>query len=119
MSTQSHPLNLHWQPALKRDGEYVCGLDDISQAVHIILRTPRGSDPHRPLFGSDLWRYIDWPAERAIPHVVRESVEAIRHWEPRCKFLKVVPELDGEHMTLRIQWRAADGIINETEVVWR
>ncbi|MDK6877353.1 baseplate protein, partial [Escherichia coli] len=56
---------------------------------------------------------------RAIPHVVRESVEAIRQWEPRCRLLKVTPVIDGEHLTLRVQWRAADGVINSTEVLWR
>lgn len=69
MNTKTRPSTLHWQPALQRPEEYVCGLDDIHQAIHIILRTPRGSDPHRPLFGSNLWRYIDYPIERAIPHV--------------------------------------------------
>ncbi|RRB25818.1 baseplate protein, partial [Escherichia coli] len=24
-----------------------------------------------------------------------------------------------EHLTLRVQWRAADGVINSTEVLWR
>lgn len=70
-------------------------------------------------FGSNLWRYIDYPIERAIPHVVRESVEAIRMWEPRCRLLKVTPSIDGEHLTLRVQWRAADDVINTTEVLWR
>lgn len=119
MNTKTRPSTLHWQTALQRPEEYVCGLDDIHQAIHIILRTPRGSDPHRPLFGSNLWHYIDYPIERAIPHVVRESVEAIRQWEPRCRLLKVTPVIDGEHLTLRVQWRAADGVINSTEVLWR
>ncbi|MDI8107065.1 baseplate protein, partial [Salmonella enterica subsp. enterica serovar Anatum] len=51
MLTGDRKHYLHWQPALQRPEEYVCGLDDIHQAIHIILRTPRGSDPHRPLFG--------------------------------------------------------------------
>ena len=68
--------SVFWQPALQAPGEIVRGLDDIRQAIQIILRTPRGSDPHRPEFGSNLHLYIDWPVDRAIPHVVRESVEA-------------------------------------------
>ncbi|MBJ2484849.1 baseplate protein, partial [Salmonella enterica subsp. enterica serovar London] len=40
-------------------------------------------------------------------------------WEPRCRLLKVTPTIDGEHLTLRVQWRAADGVINSTEVLWR
>ncbi|MDO2043785.1 hypothetical protein Q2402_27145, partial [Escherichia coli] len=40
MNTKTRPSTLHWQPALLRPEEYVCGLDDIHQAIHIILRTP-------------------------------------------------------------------------------
>ncbi len=65
--------SVFWQPALQAPGEIVRGLDDIRQAIQIILRTPRGSDPHRPEFGSNLHLYIDWPVDRAIPHVVREQ----------------------------------------------
>ena len=44
----------HWQPALDTPGGVVEGLRDIDQAIRIILTTPRGSDPHRPEFGSDI-----------------------------------------------------------------
>ncbi|MCC7753101.1 baseplate protein, partial [Escherichia coli] len=46
--------SVFWQPTLQAPGEIVRGLDDIRQAIQIILRTPRGSDPHRPEFGSNL-----------------------------------------------------------------
>ncbi|HAH9251979.1 TPA: baseplate protein, partial [Escherichia coli] len=52
--------SVFWQPALQAPGEIVRGLDDIRQSIQIILRTPRGSDPHRPEFGSNLHLYIDW-----------------------------------------------------------
>ncbi|MGS8561393.1 GPW/gp25 family protein, partial [Salmonella enterica] len=81
--------------------EYVFPQHHNHNAKHIILPKTIFRDPHRPLFGSNLWRYIDYPIERAIPHVVRESVEAIRMWEPRCRLLKVTPTIDGEHLTLR------------------
>lgn len=95
------------------------GLDDIRQAIQIILRTPRGSDPHRPEFGSNLHLYIDWPVDRAIPHVVRESVDAIRRWEPRCQLMSVKPAVDGEHLTLRVSWKGSDGQTRTQELLWR
>lgn len=95
------------------------GLDDIWQAIQIILRTPRGSDPHRPEFGSNLHLYIDWPIDRAIPHVVRESVDAIRRWEPRCQLMSVKPAVDGEHLTLRVSWKGSDGQPRTQELLWR
>lgn len=115
MTTLAEITSAHWQPALKRDG-VVEGVADIDQAIRVILSTPKGSDPHRPDFGSDLLLYLDRPIDQAIPHVVRESVEAIRRWEPRCQLIKVIPSVDEAHLTLRVQWRLADGVLRETEV---
>ncbi|GDO99338.1 GPW/gp25 family protein [Escherichia coli] len=111
--------SVFWQPALHASGELVTDEADIRQAIHIILRTPCGSDPHRPAFGSNLHNYIDWPVDWAIPHVVRESVDAIRRWEPRCRLLSVSPVTEGEHLTLRVRWKGSDGVNREQEFLWR
>lgn len=50
-----------------------------------------------------------------MPHVVREAVEAIRQWEPRCQLVKVTPLIDGARIILRVTWRIAAGV-RETEV---
>lgn len=106
----------HWQPALDTPGEVVEGLRDIDQAIRIILTTPRGSDPHRPEFGSDINLYIDWPTNRVVPHLVREAVDAIRRWEPRVTVVQVLVEIEDERITLRVQWKVADGVNQQTEV---
>lgn len=106
----------NWQPALGTEG-IVTDRDDISQAVRIILNTPRGADPHRPDFGSDLWKYLDYPAHRAIPHVIRESVEAILRWEPRVqlKSLAATWDITGQ-LRLVGTWQIPSGIIQEFEI---
>lgn len=106
----------HWQPALGTSGEVVEGLRDIDQAIRIILTTPKGSDAHRPEFGSDLHLYIDWPTNRVTPHLVREAVDAIRRWETRVSVVQVQVGIDVEHVTVRVQWRVADGVAQTTEV---
>lgn len=106
----------HWQPALGSPGEIVQGLRDIDQAIRIILGTPKGSDPHRPEFGSNLHLYIDWPVNRVVPHLVREAVDAIRQWEPRVSVVTVRAMVEAEHVTLRVVWKVADGIEQLTEV---
>lgn len=106
----------HWQPTLGTSGEVVEGLRDIDQAIRIILTTPKGSDAHRPEFGSDLHLYIDWPTNRVTPHLVREAVDAIRRWETRVSVVQVQVSIDVEHVTVRVQWRVADGITQTTEV---
>ncbi|QZP26232.1 GPW/gp25 family protein [Pseudomonas mosselii] len=106
----------HWQPTLGKAGEVVAGLRDIDQAIRIILTTPKGSDAHRPEFGSDLHLYIDWPHNRVTPYLVRETVEAIRRWEVRVSVVQVQVLIDGAHITLRVIWRVADGVAQITEV---
>lgn len=106
----------HWQPALGTPGEAVEGLRDIDQAIRIILMTPRGSDPHRPEFGSDLHTYIDWPANRVVPYLVREAVTALRQWEPRMDVVQVDALYDGSHIRLRVKWTVASGVVQQTEV---
>ena len=107
--------SLHWQPALGSFG-IVETLADIDQAIRVILRTPMGSDPHRPDFGSNIHLYLDYPVNQAVPHVVRETVEAIQQWEPRCNLVKVTPTIEESRITLRVQWKLADGVQHETEV---
>ncbi len=106
----------HWQPALGTSGEVVEGLRDIDQAIRIILTTPKGSDAHRPDFGSNIHLYIDWPVNRVTPHLVREAVDSIRQWEPRGSVVQVQVSIEGSQVTLRVQWRVADGVTQLTEV---
>lgn len=103
----------HWQPARYAD-DIVTGRDDVDQAIRIILETPKGADPHRPEFGSDLWRYVDYPIDRAVPHVVREIRDAIARWEPRAVILGTDVSIDESQLTLRIRWRLAAGVESET-----
>ena len=107
----------NWQLALDQPGDVVADLDDISQCIRVILTTPKGTDPLRPEFGSDLHLYLDYPIHRARPHVVRESVEAIRRWEPRVTVERVEFYLvEVSHAAIRVVWRLADGFQGSTEV---
>src|SRR6266851_3928348 len=64
-------------------GSVVQGVADVNQCIAIILGTPKGADPLRPTFGADIWQYIDYPIQAAIPAIAREITEAITLWEPR------------------------------------
>jgi len=111
------PREHHWQPALGGDGT-VTGLDDLRQAIAIILRTPRGSDPLRPEFGSNLHLYIDYPVNRARPHLVRETVAAIRRWEPRLSVVHVVVSQVGDaQVKVAVVFRLANGVEATAEVM--
>lgn len=106
-----------WQPKLGAPGAVVEGAADIDQCIQIILTTPKGSVPHRPDFGSDLWRYLGRPIDAARPNVIRETVEAIGRWERRVEVTRVTLRLaDGAVgwvvlIERRIRAGGADGAV--------
>jgi len=110
---------VYWSPKLGEVGEIVSDTEDINQCIRIILTTRKGTVPHRPEFGSNLQDYIDWPIDRARPHIIRESLGAIERWEPRVR-VKQVSVLPGGIGQLRVQvaWTLADRVQeNFVEVV--
>lgn len=106
-----------WSPKLTEIGQVVEDLDDINQCIGIILNTPKGSRAHEPEFGSDLYLYVDYPVNQAIPYLVRETIDAIGIWEPRIKLVKVSPLIDGSQVTLQVEWKLnEDDTVQQTEV---
>jgi len=101
-----------WSLKVDAIGGVVQGLDDIDQCISIILTTPPGSDPLRPTFGADLWRYIDNPITSAVPSIVREVSAAINMWEPRVTLesVSVIPvtgssSQSAAHLNVSVTWR--------------
>lgn len=91
-------------------GEVVSDLADIAQCFQIILNTPKGSDPHRPDFASNLFSYLDWPIQKATPHIVRESLRSILTWEPRVELIRIgvkhpMPEVALGNKIVELTWR--------------
>ena len=104
------PVEEWWQFKLGEIGAIAADRQDLEQAIATILKTPRGSDVHRPEFASDLWDYIDYPILRATPFVVRDSVEAIELWEPRVALetIEVIPYNSGiETIKISLSWAIA------------
>lgn len=101
--------------ASDRLGELVTDTQDVDQCIRIILTTPKGSDPHRPLFGSNLHLYIDYPVNSARPHIVREAVNALREWEPRIEVVKVTVSLvDMAALACVVEWKFVAGVAEES-----
>jgi phage baseplate assembly protein W len=95
----------NWSLSLATYGEVVQGLTEISQAIHVIVTTQRGSDPLRPSFGSDIYLYIDRPVTEAIPRMIKAAVDAIRIWETRVKVTRVTYNLDVDGLVeFTIEW---------------
>ena len=77
-------------------------IKSIQQNVRLILTTPKGSDIHRPDFGSDLWKFIDQPLNViTLGRIRAEITDAIERWEPRVKVLSV--DIERDYMSARLK----------------
>jgi uncharacterized protein len=104
-------------------GNVVQGIADINQCLGIILSTPQGSDPLRPTFACDLWKWIDAPITIARPAIVREIVQAVLKWEPRVRLLRVLVNLVAgtlQNLEIQMLWQLkvdVPGVGNQTVTI--
>lgn len=109
--------SLDFQPKKDNIGAVVEGIEDINQCISIILSTPKGSVPHNPEFGSDVYKYIDYPADEAVPNIINESIKAIQRWETRVDVVKITASVEKENVKISVQWKLKTGTtVTITEV---
>ena len=106
-----------WQVKMNTIGEVAEGVDDINQCIAIILLTRKGADPQRPTFGSEIYKYIDYPVNEAIPSIIRETTDTITLWETRIKVDSVTAEIDNTNITIKVEWTLKDSNISATAEV--
>ena len=106
-----------WQCKLNGIGGVAEGIEDINQCIAIILQTQKGTDPHRPTFGSDIMKYVDYPVNTAKANIIRETIDAINLWETRVKINKTEVEIDGSTILIKVEWTLASGKTSGTAEV--
>ncbi len=107
-----------WQLKLNEIGSVSEGIEDINQCIAIILSTQKGSVPHRPTFGSDILKYVDYPINSAKANIIRETVDAITLWETRVNVDSVSVEIDETQLKIKVQWSLKEdsSVSSTTEV---
>jgi len=73
----------NWQVSISAPTVIVENANDIAQCVYTILATVKGTDPLRPLFGSDVFMYLDKPVNIAKTALMLEVYNALWFWESR------------------------------------
>ncbi len=107
-----------WQYKLNDIGSVAEGVEDINQCIAVILTTPKGTVPHRPTFGSDIYKYVDYPLLSARPNIIREVIDAINTWETRVNIDSVSVENEESQLKIKIQWSLKDSeVTNSVEVI--
>jgi hypothetical protein len=109
MTLVSNIKTKSWSISAKEQGKIVTDIEDISQCMYIILTTEQGTDPYNYTFGCGLFKYIDKPANIAVPNMIREIGNAIQTWEKRATIQKITFELDQSHLTFTIYWTSSFG----------
>ena len=118
MTTLNEITYVDWQLKLNEIGSVSEGIEDINQCIAIILSTQKGSVPHRPTFGSDILKYVDYPINSAKANIIRETVVAITLWEVRVNVDSVSVEIDETQLKIKVQWSLKEdsSVSSTTEV---
>ena len=93
-----------WQYKLNQIGSVAEGAEDINQCIAIILTTRKGSVPHRPTFGSNIYKYVDYPVNEAVPNIIREATDAITLWETRINIKSISAEIIETQIVIKVEW---------------
>jgi len=83
------------------------------QEVAAVLSTRRGSIPLYRNFGLPM-RFLDMPANVAVPVMIAEVTEAIQEFVPNAELIQVVPIYDNEYPA-RMMPSVEVRILNEQE----
>lgn len=102
----------NWQLSNVNIGQVAEGLDDIRQCLGIIFTTTKGSDPLRPLFGSDINVFIDTPINTAVANISAEIIDAIGKWEKRI----IIKTLTYNILGTKIEFELTSQLLESGEI---
>lgn len=109
---------IDWQCKINEIGSVAEGVEDINQCIAIILTTRKGSVPHRPTFGSDIYKFVDYPINEAVPNIIREATDSITLWETRITINSISVRIDKSTILINVEWKLKDSEIKgQTEVI--
>jgi phage baseplate assembly protein W len=94
-------------------------IKSVLQNIQVILTTPKGSDVHRPDFGSELYKFIDQPLTALTAGKIKAYiVEEIERWEPRVKVMGINldKKLDRTKIELLLAIENVEGLVNQS--IW-
>ena len=92
-------------------------IKSVLQNIQVILTTPKGSDVHRPDFGSELYKFIDQPLTALTAGKIKAYiVDEIERWEPRVKVKEV--KLDRRLDRTKIELLLAIKDIETRQTLW-
>lgn len=120
MATKAQIKSAIWTYSIAGGGAISEGLTAIRQCIDIIIRTTKGTDPLRPEFGSEVYKWADRPANVAIPNIKKEILNAISTWEKRVTITninhRIVTDTDtnGSRVIFEIGYKLNQDILTDS-----
>jgi len=114
LATLSQIKSPVWTYSILGGGAIAEGLAAIRQCIDIILRTTKGSDPLRPLFGSDCYKYQDQPVNVSIPNIKKAIIDAIGLWETRVTITDITHTINVSQVIFNIGYQLVDGTLTDS-----
>lgn len=106
-----------WGLGLGGYGQVTTGTVQIRQRINIAITTTKGTDPCRPLFGSDVYKYVDAPITIAIPNIKKAVIDAVGLWVPEVKIISITHLLDADgHLSFMVTYELVGTEITESFV---
>ena len=93
-----------WSISLEGIGTVVENIDDVAQGIRIILLTRKGELALDPLFGCDIYQFVDKPISEARPGIVQAVFDGVSRYEKRVKIESVTVNQDSDS-SLIVQMR--------------
>ena len=106
-----------WTLSKNGGGAIAEGLSALRQCIDIIIRTTKNTDPLRPSFGSDVYKYSDYPVNVAIPNIKKAIKDALEIWEPRVKVTRIPHDVKKEQLLFYLYYSLADGTATDSILV--
>ncbi len=92
-----------WCMSALQPGTVLTDINVYKQRCYIVLNTPIGSDPLRPLFGCNYYKYIDGNTITAPAKIKTEIIDAITLWVPEVKPGKITYSIQSGKLMFSIQ----------------
>ena len=106
-----------WTLSKQGGGAVAEGISAIRQCIDIIIRTTKFSDPLRPGFGSDVYKFQDYPVNVAIPNIKKAIKDAVEQWEPRVNITKIPHQVSLERLYFYLFYQLADGTLTDSILI--
>lgn len=81
-------------------GALAVGIEDFRQRINNVLNTIPGTDPFRPFFGCNAYKYLDQPLTVSVPNVKKEIYESLSIWIPEVTLTSITHYFVGDSQTV-------------------